>query len=102
LEKEEVQRIDFVLDLPNSVASQEAFSQMAILGQHLAKTLGGQLLDDQGQAVSEPSYAVVDQQLYGLYERLEQAGFPAGAPRTRRVFSGSISRHNMIAYSDVA
>jgi len=88
LDKDEVQRIDFVLDLPNSVASQEAFSQMAILGQHLAKTLGGQLLDDQGQAVSEPSYAVVDQQLYSLYERLEQAGFPAGAPRTRRVFSG--------------
>lgn len=82
-----VDRIDLLLDLPNSPADEQAFSRMAGVGRDLARRMGAVLLDDQGRPLPDDTDHALDQQLHGLYGRLEQAGFEAGTERTVRVFS---------------
>ncbi|MYN13661.1 hypothetical protein GSY71_11000 [Pusillimonas sp. TS35] len=82
-----VQRIDLLLDLPNSPADEQAFSRMASVGRDLARRLGAELLDDQGRPVADGADLAIDKQLLDLYTRLSEAGFPAGAERTVRMFS---------------
>ena len=82
-----VDRLDLLLDLPNSPADEQAFSRMASVGRDLAGRLGAILLDDQGRPVSEGADRSVDEQLLKLYRGLERAGFPAGSDRTVRVFA---------------
>ncbi len=82
-----VDRIDLLLDLPNSPADEQAFSRMVSVGRDLSGRLQAVLVDDQGRPVAEGSDQAIDTQLLELYRKLEQAGFPAGAERTLRVFS---------------
>src|SRR5690606_34576754 len=82
-----VERIDLLLDLPNSPADDHAFSRMATVARDLASRLDGVVLDDQGRPLPESTDQNIDEQLSNLYERLEQAGFTAGQERTGRIFS---------------
>jgi hypothetical protein len=82
-----VDRIDLLLDLPNSPADEQAFSRMVSVGRDLSGRLHAVLVDDQGRPVAEGSDHAIDEQLLEMYRKLEQAGFPAGAERTVRVFS---------------
>lgn len=82
-----VNRVDFLLDLPNSAPDEQAFSRMAGVGRDLAARLGAVLLDDQGQPLPDGTDSTIDKQLLGLYQRLERAGFQAGTERTSRIFS---------------
>ena len=82
-----VERLDLVLDVPNSPMDTQAFSRMASVGRDLAVRLGGQLLDEQGRVFSEQSDQQIDEQLYTMYQQLEEAGFVAGESRTARVFA---------------
>lgn len=82
-----VDRIDLVLDLPNSPADDQAFSRMASVGRHLAANLDAQLLDDQGRPVADGMDQAIDEQLHERYQQLEASGFVAGEYRTARLFS---------------
>lgn len=82
-----VDRIDLLLDVPNSPADEQAFSRMASVGRDLAGRLNAVLVDDRGCPVAEESDHTIDKQLVDFYAKLEQAGFPAGTERTVRVFS---------------
>ena len=82
-----VDRIELVLDLPNSPADDQAFSRMASVGRHLAANLDAQLLDDQGRPVADGADQAIDVQLHERYRQLEAAGFVAGEYRTARLFS---------------
>lgn len=84
---DQVSRLDFVLDVPNSPADEQAFSRMATVGRDLARRLGAVLLDDQGRLLPDHADEAIDTQLLALYTRLEEAGYPAGEPRTARIFS---------------
>lgn len=87
LQSANVDRLDLLLDLPNSPKDEQAFSRMASVGRDLALRLDADLIDDQGQALTDHYDQDIDQQLYQLYEQLEQAGFKAGETRTQRVFA---------------
>src|SRR5690554_591926 len=82
-----VDRVELVLDLPNSPADDQAFSRMASVGRHLAANLDAELLDDQGRPVGDGMDQAIDQQLHERYRQLEEAGFVAGELRTSRLFS---------------
>lgn len=82
-----VNRVDLLLDLPNSPADEQAFSRMASVGRDLARRLKAELLDDQGHPVADSADQAIDKQLLELYGSLGQAGFEPGAQRTVRVFS---------------
>jgi len=82
-----VERLDLVLDVPNSPASTDAFSRMASVGHDLANALHAVLLDDQGKPLAAHTNAIVDQQLVEITRRLEAAGFTPGSARCARVFA---------------
>lgn len=82
-----VGRLDLLLDVPRSQPDGQAFSRMAYVGRDLAFRLSGTLVDDQGQPVLENADHAIDDKLHGLYQKLEQAGFPAAETRTTRLFS---------------
>ncbi len=82
-----IERIDLLLDLPNSPADEHAFSRMATVGRDLASRLDGIVLDDQGRPLPESADQNIDEQLSHLYRRLDEAGFTAGEERTSRIFS---------------
>ncbi|HZH56091.1 MAG TPA: cell division protein ZipA C-terminal FtsZ-binding domain-containing protein [Burkholderiaceae bacterium] len=87
LQAAEVERIDLVLDLPNSPQDDQAFSRMVGVGRHLAATLDAQLVDDHGNPVPEGTEEAIDRQLHERYGQLAQAGFVAGEARAARLFS---------------
>jgi len=80
-------RVDLVLDVPNSVPDDQAFSRMMAVGRDLAARLGASLLDDQGRTLSDSAAPAIDRQVSGLYDQLDKAGFLAGTERAARVFS---------------
>lgn len=82
-----VHRVDLVLDVPNSMPDNQAFSRMVAVGRDLAQHLDAHLLDDQGRTFQDSSAAAIDQQLNDLYDKLDSSGFLAGTPRAARVFS---------------
>ncbi|MBV6271333.1 hypothetical protein KVP09_00170 [Alcaligenaceae bacterium CGII-47] len=86
-EGEGVLRVDLVLDVPNSVPDDQAFSRMMAVGQDLAARLDAHLLDDQGRSLPDGAGQVIDKQISEMYDRLDQAGFLAGTERAARVFS---------------
>ena len=82
-----VDRIELVLDLPNSPADDQAFSRMAGVGRHLAASFDAELLDDHGRPVADGVDDAIDRQLQERYAALAESGFVAGDPRTARLFS---------------
>jgi len=82
-----VERLDLVLDVPNSPVDAEAFSRMADVGRNLANAVHAALLDDQGKPLAAHADAVVDRQLAEIAQRLEEAGFTPGSARCARVFA---------------
>ncbi|MEZ2721375.1 cell division protein ZipA C-terminal FtsZ-binding domain-containing protein [Paenalcaligenes hominis] len=87
LHSAQVNRLDLLLDVPNSPKDTNAFSRMATVGRDLAVRLDAELIDDQGQPLTDHYDDEIDQQLYQIYEQLEDAGFNAGETRTLRVFT---------------
>lgn len=87
LHSAQVNRLDLLLDVPNSPKDTNAFSRMATVGRDLAVRLDAELIDDQGQPLTDYYDDEIDQQLYQIYEQLEDAGFNAGETRTLRVFT---------------
>ncbi|MCI2807090.1 cell division protein ZipA C-terminal FtsZ-binding domain-containing protein [Eoetvoesiella caeni] len=82
-----VDRLDLLLDLPNSPADEQAFSRMASVGRDLAGRLDAELVDDQGRPLSDGADHAIDAQLFELYAALAGHGFPASEARTVRLFS---------------
>lgn len=82
-----IDRVELLLDLPNSPSDDQAFSRMATVGRQLASMLDAQLMDDQGRSVAEGADQAIDRQLHERYQKLAQAGFVPGEARTARLFS---------------
>ncbi len=80
-------RVDLLLDVPNSIPDDQAFSRMVAVGRDLAQRLDAHVLDDQGRTFQDGSVPAIDRQISALYDQLDQAGFLAGTERTARVFS---------------
>ena len=83
----QIERLDLLLDLPNTPADGQAFSRMASVGRDLAQRLDAVLVDDQGRPVAPAADATIDTQLAALFDQLVQAGFEPGTERTARLFS---------------
>jgi FtsZ-interacting cell division protein ZipA len=79
--------LSLALDLARAPDTQRSFEAMARLAQHLAATLGGQLEDDNGNALDERALAAIAQQLDGVRAKLAAHGVPAGSALALRLFS---------------
>ncbi|MDO4637878.1 MAG: cell division protein ZipA C-terminal FtsZ-binding domain-containing protein [Lautropia sp.] len=79
-------QIDFVLDVPRTAESYEAWEGMVACAQRMAQTLGGRLVDSSGRGLSVGMTGSVSRQLARRYAELAQAGLTAGNAAALRVF----------------
>lgn len=82
-----ISRLDFLIDLPHSKPSDNAFSRMAQTARTLSKSINAKVLSEQGTALPESTDKAIDNQLIQIYQDLDQAGFTAGTDKTIRIFS---------------
>lgn len=83
-----VDQLTLLLDVPRSPANPVNFGRMMEVGQELARRVGGDIVDDQGNALAPGADVTIDQQLQALYSQLDAAGLTPGSERARRVFAG--------------
>lgn len=82
-----VGRLNLLLDVPRSPASNSGFADMADVARQLATILDAGVVDDNGLPLAQGSEGAVDTQLARLYVQLAQSGLPAGSERALRVFA---------------
>lgn len=88
VESASVERVELLLDVPNSPVDEHAFGKMVGAAKDLAGLLRASIVDDHNQPLeNEELVASVDAQIYELYQGLEQSGLSAGSERASRVFS---------------
>jgi hypothetical protein len=77
-----------VLDVPAVDATLEPLAALHRASNHLAGKLDAIMVDDGGQLLSDATWTMLHNQLKSLYGALAQRGLPAGAPATRKLYSG--------------
>ena len=88
VESASVERIELLLDVPNSPTDRHAFGKMVGAARDLAGLLRASIVDDHNQPLEHDELvASVDEQLYEIYLRLQETGLTASSERARRVFS---------------
>ncbi|HZJ97248.1 MAG: hypothetical protein GX822_06050 [Alcaligenaceae bacterium] len=88
VESASVERVELLLDVPNSPADEHAFGKMVGAARDLAGLLRASIVDDHNQPLEHDDLvASVDEQIYDIYQRLEASGLSASSERARRVFS---------------
>lgn len=88
VESASVERLELLLDVPNSPADRHAFGKMVGAARDLAGLLRASIVDDQNQPLERDELVTsVDEQIYEIYQRLDEVGLSAGSERARRVFS---------------
>lgn len=88
VESASVERVELLLDVPNSPADPHAFGKMVGAARDLAGLLRASIVDDQNQPLEHDELvATVDEQIYEIYQRLDQVGLTAASERARRVFA---------------
>ncbi len=79
--------ITLLLDVPIADEEQQPFRAMCEYARVLGKRIGGRIVDDQRQPLSDAALSSIEKRLMALYGVLEEAGLPAGTPAARRLFS---------------
>ena len=83
-----VDQLTLLLDVPRSPANPVNFGRMMEVGLELARRVGGDVVDDQGNPLAPGADVTIDQQLQALCGQLDAAGLTPGSARARRVFAG--------------
>jgi FtsZ-interacting cell division protein ZipA len=79
--------LTLALDVGRVPDTRRSFESMTRFAHHLAATLGGSMVDDNGNALDERAIAAIAQQLDAVSARLEAQGLPPGSPAALRLFS---------------
>lgn len=87
IERTATRGVTLTLDVPRAPDGDAVFTQFADLAQAVARTLEGQLVDDNRNPISAASLASIAQAAAGARATLREAGVPAGGPLALRLFS---------------
>ena len=79
--------LTLALDVARAPETRRTFESMNRLAHQIASVLGGQLVDDNGNALDERAVATIAQQLDAVRARLEERGIRPGSLVALRVFS---------------
>ena len=79
--------LTLALDVARVPDTRRSFESMTRFAHHLATTLGGSMVDDNGNALDERAVTAIAQQLDAVRARLEEQGLPPGGPAALRLFS---------------
>lgn len=80
-------RITLLLDVPCVAPSRGAFGAMISCAKSLALRLGGSLVDDGNELLSDATLESIQEQVELFYGAMQAAEIPAGSVRAMRIFS---------------
>jgi len=80
-------RITLLLDVPRVAQGVHAFDQMLQLGRQIAGALGGNVVDDNGKALTDSGADSIRRQLQVIYREMDGFGIAAGDAVALRLFS---------------
>lgn len=84
---QETKRITLLLDVPCVAPARGGFKAMVACAKSLAVRLGGTVVDDGNEVLSEATLAQIQEQVDSFYESMQAAEIPAGSSRALRIFS---------------
>lgn len=87
LREASLQALSLSLDVPRAPETRRSFESMARLASQLAATVGGSLVDDNGNTLDERAVAAIAAQLDSARRALEARGFAPGSAAALRLFS---------------
>lgn len=79
--------LTLAMEVARTPDTRRSFESMARLAHHLAATLGGSIVDDNGNALDERAVGAIALQLDSVRARLETQGISPGSPAALRLFS---------------
>ncbi len=87
LAEENTSCLTLLLDVPRVAPLRDGFGAMIACARVLAGRLGGTVVDDSGQALSDAALDEIAGQVSAFYDNMEAAGVPAGSSRALRLFA---------------
>jgi FtsZ-interacting cell division protein ZipA len=80
-------RLTLLLDVPRVALSRDGYGALVACARSLAMRLGGKVVDDTNQPLSEASLSDIAEQVTAFYAAMAAAEIPAGSSRAMRLFS---------------
>ena len=80
-------RLTLLLDVPCVAPQREAYDAMISFAKVLASRLGGTVVDDSNEPLSDVALCTIAEQVADFCRDMEAAGVPAGSPRALRLFN---------------
>ncbi|MBO9535710.1 cell division protein ZipA C-terminal FtsZ-binding domain-containing protein [Herbaspirillum sp.] len=84
---ETTDRLTLLLDVPRVAPSRDGYGALVACARSLAARLGGTMVDDSDQMLSDAALADIAEQVAAFYSAMESADIPAGSTRALRLFS---------------
>lgn len=84
---ETTSRLTLLLDMPRVAPSRDGYGAMIACARSLAMRLGGTVVDDSGQLLSDAALSDIAEQVSAFYSAMESAEIPAGSKRAAYLFS---------------
>lgn len=78
--------ITLLLDIPRTREPSRVFAQMVQIARQVAQGMGGRLVDDQRQPLTDPGVRAIAARIVAIENRLLAEMVPPGSPLARRVF----------------
>jgi hypothetical protein len=82
-----VSEMSLVFDVPQTPQVEQPFNAWCASGQALAIALDADVNDDEGRPLNAGAFALIREDLDGLYAKLAEYELAAGSPAARRLFS---------------
>ena len=84
---ETTDRLTLLLDVPRVGPARDGYGAMIACARSLAMRLGGTVVDDSDQLLSDAALSDIAEQVAAFYSAMESAEIPAGSKRAMRLFS---------------
>ncbi|HEY4318496.1 MAG TPA: cell division protein ZipA C-terminal FtsZ-binding domain-containing protein [Herbaspirillum sp.] len=80
-------RLTLLLDVPRVGIARDGYGAVVSCARSLAMRLGGKVVDDSNQPLSEAALSDIAEQVAAFYAAMDAAEIPAGSSRAMRLFS---------------
>lgn len=84
---ETTDKLTLLLDVPRVGPARDGYGAMIACARSLAMRLGGTVVDDSDQLLSDAALSDIAEQVGAFYSAMESAEIPAGSKRAMRLFS---------------
>jgi len=85
--KKTTDRLTLLLDVPRVGPARDGYGALIACARSLAMRLGGTVVDDSDQLLTDAALADIGEQVSAFYSAMESADVAAGSNRATRLFS---------------